>query len=433
MKRGCLRTGCARRGVLRDRVRYNVGWNEMPCRWTNGRRCGKKWSDGARRFARQARAIDLDVLLAGECDQEPGGMIDSERFKLLYGPYAAPQCSPGDKLACEYRGREVTVKGMTDAPIQWPCTRRNNRASPIVCGDLIRAVRTESEIAVAHHWGVGKPTVWKWRQALQVSRMTNGTRRLGIEYAIEKLTPEVRAKAKEAMHKPEVRAKLSAVKKGRASHPNTIAACRELGRRPKSEEWKRGQSERSRKMWENPEAYGLPSRRRWMDDELALIGTDSDRAVANALGLPVKLVKQKRESLRIPLLSQRWKEHEIALLGTAPDSELARQFGKSTTAVWRKREQLKLPAFVLNPWTAAEIALIGTASDREIGRRLGRHYSCVHCKREQLGIPAFTVGWTRAEIALLGTDTDRNIARMLDRTEEAVRARRKKSRIPAYR
>ena len=105
-------------------------------------------------------------------------MIDSERFKLLYGPYEVPECKLGDKLLCEYRDREVTVKGMTDALIQWPCTSRSKRRSPIVCGDLVRAIRTESEIAVAHHWGVGYPTVWKWRQALNVPRMTNGSRRL---------------------------------------------------------------------------------------------------------------------------------------------------------------------------------------------------------------------------------------------------------------
>jgi hypothetical protein len=32
-------------------------------------------------------------------------MADSERFKLLYGPYVAPKCAVGDKLPCEYRGR----------------------------------------------------------------------------------------------------------------------------------------------------------------------------------------------------------------------------------------------------------------------------------------------------------------------------------------
>ena len=360
-------------------------------------------------------------------------VIDSERYKLLYGPYEVPKCRLGDKLVCEYRDREVTVKGMTDARIQWPCARRSVRRSPIVCGDLVRAIRTESEMAVAYHWGVGDSTVWKWRQALNVPRMTNGSRRLRIEYAIEILTPEVRERGKEAMHSPEVRAKLSAVKKGRPPHPNTIAACRELGRRPKTEAWKQRLSERSKKMWENPEAYGLPSRRKWTEEELALVGTDRDKAVAKALGLPAKVVQSKRESLGISLLAQRWKEHEIALLGTAPDSELARTLGKPASVIWRKREQLGIPAFELKPWTEAEIALLGTASDPEVARQLGRLAHVVQAKRERLGIPAFFLRWTDAELALLGTDTDRNIARLLDRSEEAVRVRRKKSRIPVYR
>jgi hypothetical protein len=41
-------------------------------------------------------------------------MIDSERFKLLYGPYLPPKCKLGDKLLCEYRDREVTFKAMTE-------------------------------------------------------------------------------------------------------------------------------------------------------------------------------------------------------------------------------------------------------------------------------------------------------------------------------
>ena len=360
-------------------------------------------------------------------------MIDSERYKLLYGPYKVPKCKLGDKLLCEYRDREVTVKGMTDALIQWPCVRKGKRHSPIVCGELVRAIRTESEMAVAHHWGVRYETVWKWRQALNVPRMTNGSRRLRIEYAVEQLTPEVRAKGKEAMHSPEVRAKLSAAKKGRPQHPNTIAACRELGRRPKSEEWKRAMSERSKKMWENPEAHGLPSRRKWTEEELALIGTDSDKAVAKALGLPVNVVQYKRETLGISLLAQRWKKEEIALLGTAPDSQLARTLGKSSSAVQRKREKLGIPAFVEKPWTEAEIALLGRASDPEVGRKLGRPASCINAKRKQLGIPAFILRWTPAELALLGTDTDENIARLLNRTEEAVKVQRNKSGIPVYR
>ena len=360
-------------------------------------------------------------------------MIDSERFKLLYGPYAVPKCALGDKLPCEYRGQEVTVKGMSDAPIQWPCTRRNRNASPILCGDLIRAVRTESEQAVAYHWGVNLNVVWRWRRALNVGRMTNGSRRLRIEYAVETLTPEARAKGREAMHSPAVRAKLSALRKGRPQHPNTIAACREMGKRPKSEEWKRGQAERSRKMWENAEAYGLPPRRHWTDEEIGLLGTDTDRVIADALGLPINIIRNKRERLGISCLAQRWKDNEIASLGTAPDSELARKLDKSPSAIRRKRDSLGIPTFSLKPWTKEEFALLGTDSDPKIARKLDRTTACVQSKRERLGIPAFVIRWTRAEIALLGTDTDRNIARLLGRTEEAVRVRRKKLRIPAYR
>ncbi len=199
-------------------------------------------------------------------------MIDSERFKLLYGPYIPPKCRVGDKLPCEYRGREVMVRGMSDGLIQWPSTRRRGAHSLVLCGELIRAVERESEIAVAHHWGVRQEMVWKWRRALKVPAMTLGSRRLRVEYASETLTPEVRSKARDAMHSPDVRAKLSAVRTGRPVHPSTAAALLEAARRPKSAEWKNGLAERSRTMWQNREAHGLPSQRQWRDEEISLIG-----------------------------------------------------------------------------------------------------------------------------------------------------------------
>jgi len=265
-------------------------------------------------------------------------MIDSERFKLLYGPYMPPKCRVGDKLPCEYRGREVPVGGMTDAPIQWPYARGTGRPGPIVCGSLIRAVQRESGIAVACHWGVSTTTVKKWRRALEVPATNNGTRRLHIAYAYEKLqSPENMAKSKEAMHSTEVRAKLRALRLGRPLHPKTAAALREAAQRPKSEEWKRGQSERSRKIWEKPEDYGLPSQHHWTDEEVALLGILSDSAVAAAMGLPVHVIVHKRRSLGIP-----------------------------TT--------------VLQPWTVEEISLLGTDTDREVARRLGRFPSSRQCR-----------------------------------------------------
>ena len=78
-------------------------------------------------------------------------MTDADRYKLFYSPYECPRCSVGDKVLNEYRDRMVVV-GMTDAPIQWPARKSPRRPSTILVSDLIRAVETESEIAVAHHY-----------------------------------------------------------------------------------------------------------------------------------------------------------------------------------------------------------------------------------------------------------------------------------------
>ncbi len=161
-------------------------------------------------------------------------MNDSDRFRLLYGPYVPPKCRLGDKLACEYRGREVRFLCLTDAPIQWPSAVARGSMSPILCGDLIRAVRLESEIAVAHHWGVSRQTVFKWRRALGVPAMNEGSTRLYSAYVPEKLTSEARAMSKEAMKSPEVGAKIRAALAGRPLHPNTIAGRQQTIHSPPS-------------------------------------------------------------------------------------------------------------------------------------------------------------------------------------------------------
>jgi hypothetical protein len=56
----------------------------------------------------------------------------------------------------------------------------------ILYGDLARAVRRESAVAVAHAWGVTAQTVTKWRRALGVPRATEGTSRLHRAYAAER-------------------------------------------------------------------------------------------------------------------------------------------------------------------------------------------------------------------------------------------------------
>ena len=317
-------------------------------------------------------------------------MFDSERFKLLYGPYARPLCRVGEKLLCEYRDREVTVGGLTDARIPWPYARGPGQQGPIVCGRLIEAVRTESEISVAYHWGVSTTTVKKWRRALEVPAVNNGTLSLYIAYGIERLgTPENKAKSKEAMGSEEVRAKLRASCIGCKLHPKTAAKLLEAAKRPKSEEWKKGMSARSRAMWENPEEYGLPAQHSWSDEEIALLGKKSDKEVGKLLGLPAHVVVYKRESLGIRgSVLDHWRDDEIALLGTDVDSNVARKLGRSLFSVRSKRQKLDIPPFSVR-WTDEELALLGTDTDRNIAQRLGWHARTVRKKREELGIPPF--------------------------------------------
>ena len=79
-------------------------------------------------------------------------MLEQERVKLLFGPYRTPKCKVGRRLRCVVHGK-VAVAGLSDAPIQWPYVPQpggNGYRSLILCGDLVRAVRGESETAVAH-------------------------------------------------------------------------------------------------------------------------------------------------------------------------------------------------------------------------------------------------------------------------------------------
>ena len=94
--------------------------------------------------------------------------------KLLFGPYLPPRVRRGQILVCEFRGEVVKVGGLTDAPIMWPRVLKTGSPSVIVCGDLVRAIRTESAAAVAYHWGVSETTVWKWRKSLGVEAHDRG-------------------------------------------------------------------------------------------------------------------------------------------------------------------------------------------------------------------------------------------------------------------
>ena len=88
-------------------------------------------------------------------------MLGADRFKLLFGPYRSPRCRVGRTwLRCAIRGK-VKVVGISDTPIPWPVCLSNRHRVPIIfiCSGLLKAVKRESNQAVAHHWGACTHTI----------------------------------------------------------------------------------------------------------------------------------------------------------------------------------------------------------------------------------------------------------------------------------
>lgn len=227
-------------------------------------------------------------------------MHDRQRLKLLHGPYAPPQVQRGDRLEDKARGK-VKVLGYSDSPIPWPyCHRSNHGYSLILCGDLIRAVQCESEIAIAAHWGVSVTTVWKWRKALGVAPITEGTERLYRAYQPEKLPEPVAERGREGARQPEAREKISRAKTGQPASPGTKAALLEAAKRPKSEQWKAQLSARNRARGHRPP----PPHPEWTKDEdrrlrqLVVEGL-TDREIAQRIGRPLHGVRCRRRALGV--------------------------------------------------------------------------------------------------------------------------------------
>ena len=250
-------------------------------------------------------------------------MEDSDRYKLLYGPYRPPKCRIGDKMPCEFRDREVTVRLMTDAPIQWPAHRGGLLPAVIVCGDLIRAVRSRirdrSCTPLGRFHGDRQELAQSTLCTAHHSRHASARDRLHDR----KADPGWASQGRGSQVPARRRTKLSAAKKGKPLHPNMTAGQREWARRPKSAEFKRNVSEFMRELWKHPEEHGLPPRHMWTDDEVARLGTQSDAAIARQLGLTEAVVYNHRRRLGIARPVERWSDDQIRLLGTAPDAEIA--------------------------------------------------------------------------------------------------------------
>lgn len=163
--------------------------------------------------------------------------LDNQAPQLIGMPYIAPKARPGSWLDDEIDGA-VQVGGWSNGRIPWPRRKKTGAHSLILCGDLARAVKTESSKAVQFWFGVGSTTVYKWRLALGVERMDAlGTVELYKKLLPKKLPADVAAKGRKAAKTPESIEKMAASKRGKPAHPNTQAALDTGRRKPKPEGW----------------------------------------------------------------------------------------------------------------------------------------------------------------------------------------------------
>jgi hypothetical protein len=116
------------------------------------------------------------------------------RYKLLFGPYATPRFRVGQTVHCEVRGK-VTICSMSDALIPWLLCKVYRWLVPVVYKGLARAVRQESEQAVAQWLGIGLWSVWQGRKALGVGATIEGTSRLRRDYCLEPWAKRSRMKS----------------------------------------------------------------------------------------------------------------------------------------------------------------------------------------------------------------------------------------------
>jgi hypothetical protein len=208
--------------------------------------------------------------------------------------YRTPTFRYGQRVECLARG-EVTIVGVTDAPIPWPVGKTVRAKSLVLYRGLANAVRRESNLEVCRLFGVTPQTVSKWRKALGVEKNNRGTLRRRVEHG---KSPAGR-KGLEAMwskaRDPGRRAKIAEARRGRPRPPHVV------------------------KMLRNANAH------RWVSPET--------RAKLSAA--------HKRRGTRPPAAGAAWQKWEDRLLDTLPPAKIAAKTGRSVRAVYVRRFRLR--------------------------------------------------------------------------------------------
>lgn len=84
----------------------------------------------------------------------------------------------------------------------------------------------------------------------------------------------------------------------------------------------------------------------------------------------------------------KWQTDEINLLGTMTDSALAKRIGRSRKAVETMRLSLEIPAHTAHQrkWSKREVAMLGVLPDGAIAKKLKISRRCVLMERKRRGI-----------------------------------------------
>jgi hypothetical protein len=223
-------------------------------------------------------------------------MEDAERFRLL-GKYRTPRFRIGQRVLCQLRGR-VVITGITDAPIPWPlCTcGSGGRHSLVVYKDLAKAVRRESEQAICHWFGVCPSAVRKWRRALGVGIVNEGTHRLFREYTKEPWAIKALAKAQSKADDPERCRKIAEYMRGKPRPQHVLDAMHSARRGlPHTEETRRRMSEAHRRR-----GTLVPGTVLWTQEDDELVRTLPVREVARRTGRSLQAVYARRSLLQVP-------------------------------------------------------------------------------------------------------------------------------------
>jgi hypothetical protein len=225
-------------------------------------------------------------------------MKDSDRFRLL-GTYRTPRVKLGRILSCEYRDDDVIVVGYSDGRIPWPLGRRRGKSSKtmVMYGDLVRALKVESNLAICYWWGVTPQTVTAWRKALGVEPTTKGTSRLRSEWTGDERIAKGLRKAMRKARDPDRRAKISAARNGVRRSKHVIEAMRK-GRKgkPHSAETRRKMSLARRRQ---PIGWAANGKGFTPEDDHVL-RTMNAREAATKLGRSLASVYDRRRRLGLP-------------------------------------------------------------------------------------------------------------------------------------